>query len=447
MVWIAARRPPLTLVFLFFFFAFTWRLVSVLYIDLFGPLFSEQLVRDIGPGNATVPLALAQGIVIAALLVSLRPSRLRKLVGPGNRELARHLPPGRFTISDVAFAAVCPFVIALYAELLMRGPIPLFVGMERLIYTREFGGPLHQLLLKWGFMLAYQLGLFFSLPLLHNKSFDRRFLFVLASLLIYLVLIGHRFSPIFGYCSFFVMPLGIVLLVRDASGRSSISRKVMRGFGFAAAALLLLIVCTVSYSYLVVRGFEGNQLVEKVSQRLFVQQGEMWWMTYERVFVFDNWDSALTAAKLFISPFDPSRNSTMQYLMELALPLSRAHDLLGQGSAYTGGWPEGLFELGGPIGGFLLVVVAAVIFSEFMYFMIRCIVEERVATALCLTALFYALSVHLVSGMINSFTQLTFVAKIGLTLIVYLTEDRWRAEVLALPEIARTPDYLMRSAG
>jgi Family of unknown function (DUF6418) len=446
MLWIAVRRPPLAIIFFFFFFAFTWRLVSVLYVDLFGPLFSEQLERDIGQGDAAVPLALSQIIVIVALVVSLRAKRLNGLTLRNGQGLASHLPPGRFTISDVAFAVICPFVIALYAELLVRGPIPLFVGMERFDYARQFGGPLHQLLLKWGFMLAFQIGLFFAIPILHNRRLDRRFAFLLASLLLYLILVGHRFSSIYGYCSFFIMPLGAVLLVPRISSKRDLSGKILRGFALGAAALILLIVGAVSYSYLVVRGFEGGQLSEKVSQRLFVQQGEMWWMTYERVFCFDNWNSTLTSIKLFISPFNPNRNSTMQYLMELALPLSRAHEILRQGSAYTGGWPEVLFELGGPVGGFLLVAVAAIIFSEFMYLMIRCIVEERLATTLCLTALFFTLSVHLVSGMVNSFIQLTFLVKIGITLIVYLTEDRWRAEVLSLPMQTKS-NYTVRSVG
>lgn len=326
----------------------------------------------------------------------------------------------------------------------MRGPIPLLEGMERLTYTQQFGGPLHRLFLDWGFMLAFQLGVFFAIPLLHNGRLDRRFALLLASLLLYLVLVGHRFSPIYGCCSFFIMPLGMVLMARSASGETVLSGRILRGLGFGAVALLVLIICTVSYSYLVVRGFEGSELVEKVTQRLFVQQGEMWWMTYERVFIFHNWDRAFTSFKLFIAPFDPHRNSTMQYLMELALPLARAHDLLGQGSAYTGGWPEVLFELGGPVGGFLLVIVAAAVFSEFMYLMVRCIVEERLATVFCLTALFFALSVHLVSGMVNSFIQLTFGIKVAMTLIVYLTEDRWRSEVLSVPA---PTDLSIRSVG
>ena len=48
--------------------------------------------------------------------------------------------------------------------------------------------------------------------------------------------------------------------------------------------LLVLIAVAVVYSYIVVRG-EGGELLAKLSQRILVQQGEMWWMTYERVFL------------------------------------------------------------------------------------------------------------------------------------------------------------------
>lgn len=401
MLWIVLRRPPLGMILCFFFFAFAWRLVSSLYIDLNGPLFSEQLVRDIGPGHSVVPLALSQAIVIAAILISFREKRTSALSVRGNLGFDEYLP-GRFRLADLAFAAVCLFVAALYTELFIKGPIPLLAGMERLPYTRQFGGPLHHLLLSWGFMLAFQLGVFFANPLLRCERVDWRFACLLLILILYLVLIGHRFSPIFGYTSFFIAPLGAVLICSNVPDREVLFSKVRRGFFAGAVAFLILIVTTVSYSYTVVRGFEGSELVEKVSQRLFVQQGEMWWTTYERVFIAHNWDGAVAATKLFISPFDPHRNSTMQYLMELALPLTRAHDLLGQGSAYSGGWPEVFFELGGIFGGFALVMIAAAIFSEFVFFLVRCIVEQRFAATFFLTPLFFALSVLLVSGMVNS---------------------------------------------
>jgi hypothetical protein len=324
------------------------------------------------------------------------------------------------------------FVLGLCVELLAQGPIPLFAGIERFDYSQQYGGPLHRRLLEWGPMLAFQLGIFFALPLMRDKPFDWRFGALLGMMILYLFLVGHRFSSFYAYTSFFILPLGAVLLGRQAlaiSRREVAPGNILRRLAVAGVALLFLIFVAVTYSYTVVRG-EGAILLTKLYQRILVQQGEMWWMTYERVFLYGDWNSSLAAYKLFVDPFDPNRNSTMQFLMELALPIQRAHFILAQGSAYTGGWPEVLFELGGPIGGFVLVALAAIVFSEFMFLLTRCIVEERFATCFFLTPILFALSVTIVSGMVNSFVQVTFMIKVAVALVVYLTEDKWRSDLL-----------------
>jgi hypothetical protein len=422
-------RPALGLRFLFVFFVFAWRLCSVLYIDIWGPVFSEQLERDIGPGISVLPIALAEGIVIVALLCSFRPARLEALFAKGRPAFGDRMSAGRFDLLDVAFWLVISFVAALWLELLVRGPIPLFAGMERFDYARLYGGPLHGLLLYWGPMLAFQLGVFLVAPTFRGRSLDWRFGALLASLILYLFLVGHRFSSLYTYSLFFAMPIAIAILNRGtSSGRPIASKAALRGIALAGAVLCLLIVGAIAYSYTVVRKFEGAELFAKLSQRILVQQGEMWWMTYERVFLQDNWNGFHAAYKLFVDPFDPGRNSTMQFLMEAALPQGRAHFILEQGSTYAGGWPEVLFELGGPVGGFVLVVLSAAIFSEFMFLLTRCIVEERFATCFFLTPILYALWVNIAAGMVNSFIQLTFILKIMMALLIYVTEARWRCD-------------------
>lgn len=434
--WVAVERPALALIAFFVLFSFVWRLVSVLYIDLFGPLFSEQLERNIGQGSAVVPLAVAQGLVIAALLFSFRPERLQKF------GIEMRSPPavltcgGRFSLADAAFLAVALFTAGLWIELFVRGPIPLFAAMERFDYSRLYGGALHQRLMEWGPMLAFQIGVFFVTPTLHDRRPDRRFAALFAILLLYLFVVGHRFSSFCAYGSFFCIPIGAVMVGRKARGRSArsfLTRTAKRNLCIAGSVLVLLMVAALAYSFIVVRGFEGAQLASKVSQRILVQQGEMWWMTYERVFVQGNWNSELAAHKLFVDPFAPDRNSTMQWLMELGLPLERAHFILQAGSAYAGGWPEVCFELGGPIGGFALVALSALVFSEFMFFLMRSIVEERFATSLFLTPILYALLINVVSGMVNSFIQVTFAIKVAIALVMFVAEDRWRFSLISDP--------------
>ncbi|NYG48473.1 hypothetical protein GGD67_005958 [Bradyrhizobium sp. IAR9] len=437
MAWVALRCPALAMLYFFPLFAFAGRLVSVLYVDLFGPIFSEQLEAEIGPGVAAVPIAISQGLVIAAMLFSFRGRRVQRLL----EATLPVLPPGTpVRISNLAFWSAVLFMVGLWIELVVRGPIPLFAAMERYDYTQQYGGPLHVRLIEWGNMLAFQLGLFFVAPVLSGKSFDRRFAFLFATMLFYLFLVGHRFSSFYASTSFFLIPIGAVLFIEQVSSRSEdklSGASVFRKVGIAGGVLLVMTAMALAYSYVFVRGFEGTTLASKLSQRLLVQQGEMWWATFERVFVRGTWDGALAFHKLFIDPFDPTRNSTMQFLMEQALPLERAHFILQQGSAYTGGWPELCFELGGPIGGFLLVLLSAIAFSEFMFLLTRCIVQERFVTCVFLTPLLYAMSIGVVTGMANSFIQWTFAAKIAVALIVYVTEDSWRSSMTPDPQPLR----------
>jgi hypothetical protein len=424
---ISLHRPAICLMFFFVFFAFVWRLCSALFIDVSGPVFSEQLEREIGPGVSVLPLALAQGIVIVTLLWSFRPSRVEALFAKGAAAPGNLVRGGRLELSNVAFWIVTLFIAALWLELL-DGPIPIFVGMERYDYARQFGGPLNHLLLDWGPMLAFQLGLLMVAPTFHDRSFDWRFAVLFVCLLLYLFMLGHRFSSFYSYTSFLVIPIGAALLDRRGyAQRALFSKALLRNVLIVSVVLCCLIVAAIAYSYTVVRGFEGMQLYAKLVQRVLVQQGEMWWMTYERVFLRDDWNGAHAAYKLFVDPYDPSRNSTMQLLMESSLPLPRAHVLLDAGTSYAGGWPEVLFELGGVSGGFVLVAISAFIFAEFMFLLARCIVEERFASCLFLTPILYALLINLVSGMVNSFIQLVFVFKIAMALLVYITEEQWRS--------------------
>lgn len=434
MMWMAAGRLGLVMISFLVLFSFVWRLISVFYIDAFGPVFSEELEGYVGPGLAVLPLVACQCLVIGALLVSFRPQRLRSLAVGSHDGLAAIVPPGRFDLSNLAFWVVLTYVLGLWIELRLRGPIPLLSGIERFDYTRQYGGPLHLRLIDWGPMLAFQLGLFMTLPAMRGSRFGLRFAALFGALLIYLFVVGHRFSSFFAYSSFFMIPIGAMLLQPRQKGAESRSlTRILLYLALAAVGLGVLVAVALIHSYTVVRGAEIDLVRFKLIQRILVQQGEMWWATYQRVFVHGDWDGALAMFKLFVEPFNPSSNSTMQYLMEQALPLDRAHALLTQGQTYTGGWPEVLFEIGGPAGGFFLVAASAILFSEFMFLLTRCIIEERYATCFFLTPILYAAAVYVVSGMVNSFVQFTFMVKLAVAVLVYVMEDRWRVsqQVLA----------------
>ena len=56
------------------------------------------------------------------------------------------------------------YVLALYADLLMRGNIPLFTQLERYEYANLVAGPLYHITIVHGFLLAAGIGLGFVYP-------------------------------------------------------------------------------------------------------------------------------------------------------------------------------------------------------------------------------------------------------------------------------------------
>ena len=295
------------MIFFFVLFAFAWRLVSVLYIDLFGPFFSDQLARDIGPGISALPIAVSQAIVIIAMLLSFRQQRVLRLFGRTSWGWPAACLRTIFALRSCVLA-VALFVVALWAGAVgevARSRCSL--GIERFDYTRLYGGPLHRRLLEWGPMLAFQLGVFFAVPLLHDRPSDWR-LAPFGALILYLFLAGHQFSSFYAYTSFFIMPIGVVLIggqeaVLPSRGDSSgICYVTCRSARFADRS-------DRNRRRLFRRRRaaprEGSFSRRNLAQRILVQQGEMWWMTYERVFLQDDWNGGDAAYKLFVDPFVP----------------------------------------------------------------------------------------------------------------------------------------------
>ncbi len=127
-LWIVVRRPGLGMIFFFVLFAFAWRLVSVLYIDLSGPLFSDQLVREsvlVMGCRSGRDFAGACGHRVAVFV----PTRaVRRLIDADGLGFASRLPPGGFRSPNLAFWAAALFVAALVGGIVVRGPIPLVCG-------------------------------------------------------------------------------------------------------------------------------------------------------------------------------------------------------------------------------------------------------------------------------------------------------------------------------
>ena len=412
----------------FLLFSFFTRTLSLAYVDIAGPLYSEQLDRMVG-GAPSMPLfATSVLVLMAALAYVFRPAVLAKVRMPLSLQRRRT----DVTRLILLFIAVT-FVMSLYVDMLRRGVVPLLAGMDRLEYNANIAGPLHEWLAEMGFLLAGTLGAGFCLPRLQGRDFDARFLALYLLVLMYFALTGNRFSALYSFTSFFVLPLAAVpamasvgLLPPAPAGllwqRLTYSNTALQfaiGFGVLGVVILLL------HSIINVRGYEDP--VELLMQRTLIQPVELWWATWDNLgkYWIGSFEEVWT--DLFRYPIDPTRNTSMQMLMLRNLGYDRAKELLDMGQQYTGGYPEVLFELLGP----WLALPVAVGFSVPTAILLRmCVLavcERRLLTAFMAMYVFFGFSLLFIGGMLNFLLAWTFWVKIAVLGVVYIVERRFYA--------------------
>ena len=418
LVWLFMRRRFLIALISVVVVGFTARFVSVTYLDLAGPVYSIQLFRDIGGGTAAVPLLAAHVVYLSAFLIVMRPALVRQLVEQGDRLFME----GR-TLTDrrVALGVFCLyglFVGLLFFDMLRIGVIPWFAGLERFEYTEQYGGFWHHILMDYGMLLAMPLGAFYSYGVFFNGRGDNRFLLLMLAIFGYLFLAGHRFSAFYSHSTAFVMPYAAVLcwqqgsgqLPRSAKERLRTSTNVV--LGGAALIVVAFAGSAVYKSYYVTRDVGRTAPLESLTHRVFVQQGELWYATWERVLVRHRYDPAAAIDGLLFDPIDPNRNTTLPYLMVAEIG-DLANSTLDVGSAYSGGFPEVVFELAGPVAAYPAVFGIAMVTAGLMTVLLRAFIERRyVRLILCWYVLFPVVLLAL-SGMLNFLVNWKFWLKVS----------------------------------
>lgn len=429
LAWLAYRRPGIVYLLSFILIAFAWRLASAIYLDLRGPVYAEQLYRDLGPGHSSLILVSVQVVMILMVTLALDQRRLRPMV---DARLGSQASDGLLAtsyLSSLILVGTSLFLILLTVDLFRRGEIPLLTGTEEYVYTNQYAGLFHHLLVKYGDFLAFFLGLFCFRGMLHGRRPDGRYLIMLLGIFLYLLFTGHRFSAFYRHGTFFLMPLGVVRLCleqgpRSAGVRSEEPRQSRGKVLFFILAAILMIGFGL-YRSLAPAGVRGREAaIRYLTQRVLVQQGELWWASQERVFSRLEYDPASAFRRVFLDPVVPQRNSTIPFLMELEIG-ERTYSILDVGSQYTGGFPEVLFELAGPVLGYVGVLVLGLILGSLLLSLIDAIFQGRFIRTFIVLYVLYAFLLFPVSGMLNFLVNWKFWVKVG-TLCIWVLVERWR---------------------
>jgi hypothetical protein len=460
--WFIVRRPLGAFAFIFLLVTFVWRLVAAGYLDAMGPLYSYEAERMVGGGIAAEFFGMAIILTIAVMAYIFRPAYFAGKVSSALR-LSTASSKG-FSLGDAVFWLSTLYVIGLFADMLLRGAIPLFDCMERYEYLSDYAGPLHLALFKYGPLIALQLGTFCVYPRLRGGSYDYRFLLLLVVLLFYSALTGSRFSAFYSLSLFFITPFSLVLALKlygELPPRDKRTTLVGRLFdhplflAFLGLVSVVIVSFTMVHSYANVRAEGGckdnlrsmsintpvalvmaqkrvetlKKIVDtqgtairfldpktlfRIEQRILVQPIHMWFMTWDRVVESHDRDPA--GALDFVFDRDHARegNRSIQYLMSRTLPTDRAAYLKSVGNQFAGGYPEILYELLGPWVAWLAIALFAGVTALLLRHWLLSALRGHFLTAFFAAYVYYAFLVMYIGGMLNFLIVPTFWAKVAL---------------------------------
>jgi hypothetical protein len=427
---LAAYKPVIFLAFLFILFTLVWRTAASMYVDLAGPVLSTQTYAYVGPGFMTPLHILAYFLTLLPFYYLLR----RRLIDGWLVDAdLRAAPPGMLTLSDLTIIVSLLFLGFLFLDLIRHGPIPLFAAMERFVYTEKYSGAAHRWLIEYGNFVCFWCGVMFAVERLLNGRFDIRYLAFIGLLMLYMLLTGNRFSAFYSYGSFFVLPLSAVVAVEAGSSGSPrpffwISRAFKRQhlivIGIVFVLLAIFITVGIYNNLAHVRGYEGSEIASQFLERALVQPVELGWLSYERVFMFGQWQPDRTFDFLFQMPLDAGKNTSPQYLMLQSIGEPRTYEHISKGFQFAGGFPEIFFELFGPIYAWPFIFGAGCIAAGLTALIVKGVIQGRFASTFLSLYVLYGFYVMYIGGMLNFVTTPTYWLKIS-ALVAALALEEW----------------------
>ncbi len=423
--WMLKSRLAAAIAATFILFGLVTRTASLIYLDLFGPTFSEQLQSDVGGGTSMPLFAGSVLMFMLPLAVLFRPRATSRLLEvPHGRPLYNSASAGTlllwFTLGYVA---------ATYLEMLFRGPVPLFVGMDRLEYNNGIAGPLHGLLVDHGWAIAFMQGIVFVLPRLAGADFRPAAFGAYLLTMFYFALTGNRFSAFFAYTSYFVIPLAALPVMRLAGRLRPPPTERSRTVAILiapttrlalAAVLAASLTAMLLNSVINVRAYDDP--AELFFQRIVVQPVELWWATFAELDTRPPNSFAEAWDGLFINPLDPTRNTSVRLLMINSLGFDRAAELADFGTQFAGGYPEIFFVMLGPWLALPVALVFGLVTCWLLRLVVRAICLGRVGTALTGIYVFYGFTLLYIGGMLNFLIVWTYWVKVGALLLMLFLE-------------------------
>ncbi len=395
LLYIIKRYPRYAVLFGYVSFMQAWALISCWYNDT--GIYNVELFRFTEQTWATARLAgfyivFNLGFLLAArFLDKRRPVRYDyslKYVG---------LRLGKFKL--FLYAALVMVGLAVVHNFLQNG-VPLLQGTGRFAYLQE-AGALDRVLITYGPLLAFALGLWHISERRRYAGFCVLLLFV-----VYAVLVGHKFSFLMILLVCYLIPI----LARRVSRSKDFTLFRWRYVLVAGSVCAVFLLFAVNTYYRVFGDLADAR--ELLIDRVFAMQGEIWWAVDYDYFVFDRYDPDhwLTELDYCMAADDVSSADVgLRYLMLQVIGPDKSYAMFDRGYLYTMAYPAILVATFPYLLAVLLQLAAGITFVALIYYLhysliykhyLRALVAVLIVMPFVTTILTGNLFVFLSAGMI-----------------------------------------------
>jgi hypothetical protein len=407
------RSPMLVGILLLVIFTATWRMLSALFLDFGGSKYSWELHADITATGGWFAGASLLVYVIGYLAYgsAFSASRLEQWRATQAAHRGHVTRINGISIVLVIGGLLAVAVVALYGELFLMGigRLPILSGMPRWQYAREVAGPVFRLFgtvlspLSWAVGFAV-----YSAASAGDLRTARGLSGLFVLILVYLVLIGNKFTTPFYQVCFFLMPASVLLL--GEGGRLAISFRRLRTVLAAATPVVLLLTAATYKVFMVDRGYTPQYLLAFLRQRVLIAPSQLSAGAFERVVLLGDW-SPLEAVRLAVlDPVMPG-NPSVGFLMFRELgPVVRSLEV-----GFTDAFPGIVFELFGIAGTLPITVLTALALAKTLERLTTYTIERRFFHALFWMVLAQALLMYHSQGQLIFLTSSRFLAKVAIT--------------------------------
>ena len=250
----------------------------------------------------------------------------------------------------------------------ITGGIPVLTGLDRLDYFEQ-AGTLDRFLTHNSMLIAFALGLF---RVRKGRYSVNGLIFV--GMIIYAVLIGHKFSFLVGILTCYYTPV-FIRHVHDNGGRGIFNVR-----HFVTAMVICTAFVAFAYASYVHRLNSPSRALTQLVDRICTSQGQIWWAVdygYLGLRTHDpeHWRAELR--HIVSTERGPSDDAGMRYLMVQILGQDRAQAVFSHGYLYTMAYPAILLVTFPYALAIALQFAAGVVFFVLLYYLYYCIVYRH----------------------------------------------------------------------